>query len=460
VSVAVKAETGASPASQPAPVTVPTLTDVAASASPGSAVPPAATPLVQPPLDPVVTPTEPPTTSPTSVPPGPDATDTDGDGLTNAFETRYGATDPRRKDTNANGIIDAAEDPDGDGLSNLGEQRFGTSPIKRDTDGDGISDGKEDANPNGINNQREQDRRPIPANLKPTLAGAIKDAPPSYRDGCHGSIGDARIHPCVYGDKTGATTVALFGDSHAAQWLPALIREGVARHWKIVNLTKSGCPSADVKFRSTHSSDIVPCRTWRSRAETWLRGHHPDLIVVANLRTYPLLDASGRLTPASKREAQWRAGLTKTLRALPTTSRRVVLADTPQFSQDVPSCLSKHHSDIAACETSRTKAISGAHNAAEKGAATATGTTFVDLNGELCSYDPCPVIEGHLLMWRDPSHLTATFSHQFAPSLGVALAHVLASATVAAIADTSAAVAGAPQAGPAATTIGFAASPA
>jgi hypothetical protein len=60
-----------------------------------------------------------------------DITDSDGDGMSDAFETAYGFD---------LAVDDSAEDPDGDGLSNLREFEEGTSPHEADTDGDGIND--------------------------------------------------------------------------------------------------------------------------------------------------------------------------------------------------------------------------------------------------------------------------------------------------------------------------------
>lgn len=61
--------------------------------------------------------------------------DTDGDGMTNAWETSHGLNpfDP----------ADAGGDPDRDGLTNLAEFRAGTDPQEEDTDGDGIPDGQD-----------------------------------------------------------------------------------------------------------------------------------------------------------------------------------------------------------------------------------------------------------------------------------------------------------------------------
>lgn len=61
-------------------------------------------------------------------------TDTDGDGLPDAWEEASG-THSR--------ISDAQKDLDGDGLTSLEEFFYGTDPLDWDTDGDGLSDGAE-----------------------------------------------------------------------------------------------------------------------------------------------------------------------------------------------------------------------------------------------------------------------------------------------------------------------------
>lgn len=80
--------------------------------------------------------------------------DTDGDGIADGQEDRDKDTlqnaieqavhtNPARKDTNRNGKADGSEDRDGDGLTNIIEQRTGNDPRDTDTDDDGTIDGDE-----------------------------------------------------------------------------------------------------------------------------------------------------------------------------------------------------------------------------------------------------------------------------------------------------------------------------
>ncbi|MET7425273.1 SGNH hydrolase domain-containing protein [Dactylosporangium sp. NPDC005555] len=63
--------------------------------------------------------------------------------------------------------------------------------------------------------------------------------PEIYGDGCHRNYTSVKDPACVFGDPSSKTVVALFGDSHAAQWFPAMRRLAEERRWRLVVHTKS-----------------------------------------------------------------------------------------------------------------------------------------------------------------------------------------------------------------------------
>ena len=81
--------------------------------------------------------------------------DSDGDGLTDAYENFVSFTDPSRPDTDGDGLTDSREhaadlgsnpllyDTDGDGVGDGDEVAAGANPCSVDTDGDGLSDAQE-----------------------------------------------------------------------------------------------------------------------------------------------------------------------------------------------------------------------------------------------------------------------------------------------------------------------------
>jgi hypothetical protein len=89
--------------------------------------------------------------------------DPDKDGLNNKAEWRS-HTNPRKADSNRNGVGDASEDPDRDKVDNGNEAREGTNPCKGDSNHNGVKDGKEDADSDALNNAGEDDAGTDPIN--------------------------------------------------------------------------------------------------------------------------------------------------------------------------------------------------------------------------------------------------------------------------------------------------------
>lgn len=356
------------------------------------------------------------------------AADRDGDGLRDRFERRRAFTDPDRVDSDFDGVVDSAEDLDGDRLSNLGEQRFSTNPRSRDSDHDGRADGYEDHDHDGTNNLLQQDRRRLPRNLRPSLGHAPDDLP-GRRAECHTVQRETTLHPCRWGDIDSSTSIAFFGDSHAFQWMPAADRAGRQEHWQIVQLTKAACPSISATVRVQHRLDGGrTCRAWRENAFDWLQRHEPDVIVITNRHRWMLINARGDVIPRSRRPAAWRRAMATTLARLPSVSHVVVLSDTPRLRNDPVRCLRAHPLDISACTTRTDKALASEIRGPERRAAIAAGAMTRNLNKKICPYDPCPLVQGKVMVWRDQGHLTATFTKRLWPSLRHALQPALATA--------------------------------
>jgi hypothetical protein len=220
--------------------------------------------------------------------------------------------------------------------------------------------------------------------------------------------------------------VVLYSDSHAVQWLPALTRWASHYGWRVVSITKSACTAVEVRFRdSLYVGSYGTCAAWRASAEAWILAAEPDLIVMSDSRGYTVLDDDGARVSRAQRDDRWQHGLEQVIDGFPASAKVVVIADTPRMGVSVPACLKAHRKRISACVRTRATAINDQHNAVEHAAARATGATFVSLNRKVCSYDPCPVVVDELLLWRDQTHLTATFARMLWPSLDVQLRKVI-----------------------------------
>lgn len=342
--------------------------------------------------------------------------DPDRDGLTNRFEVNRTKTDPRHEDTDRDGLHDGIEDPDKDRLSNRGEQRFGTNPNKKYSDGDRRDDWHEDSNRNGVPDGREQDKGAIPSSLKPRLSKATDDVPPIHDRKCHsrGTATAARACTWTFGPKKGRKLVVLTGDSHAAHWVPALLKVAEHRGWKLMTITKSSCPVADVLVAPGDAQDRA-CAAWRKKAWAKIRSLKPHLVIATSLDSYPFRNGSN---PRSKSDSAWKAALTRSLRQLGKGRTKVLmLGDVYPWGARgaVLACLRKHTRDISKCQ--RTRSSSSAswvrrRDKVGKAAAKAANATFRSTRHVLCPYDPCALIVDRMLVTRDGGHLSATYSRE------------------------------------------------
>lgn len=378
-----------------------------------------------------------PATSATSPTPSPEAstlpadkTDSDRDGLRDAVELAWGDTDPWRADSDVDGLIDAAEDADGDGLSALGEQRFGTDAGLADSDGDGVGDGDEDSDGDGVSNAKQQDRRRLPGGLRPSLEMAWWDRPSSYDDRCHSDAVDPELRTCSFGDLDGDVSIAVLGDSHALQWLPALVAAAEGEGWRVTTLTKAACPPAQVAFGRKEPGAAASCDAWRTDALAWLAEQRLDVLLLTGAgRVYNILGADGQPLTDDDALAAWQRGLAATLGSLAATTTVIVLADTPFMRRNPVSCLEASPGDMSACQTPRSSALGRSLDTAERETAEAAGAAFESLSDLVCPYDPCPVVIGDVLLWRNADHITATFAESLAPAVRAMIERYLPPAT-------------------------------
>ena len=106
----------------------------------------------------------------------------------------------------------------------------------------------------------------LPSNLRPSLKKTRSDKPVVYENGCLADFGHASNPECEYGNPGGSTTIVLFGDSHAAQWFPALEAAALRNDWRLIVLAKMGCPAITVSVTMMDGGDYGGCDLWRYRS--------------------------------------------------------------------------------------------------------------------------------------------------------------------------------------------------
>jgi len=230
----------------------------------------------------------------------------------------------------------------------------------------------------------------------------VMEKPAVYGDGCHVNYGETKSGYCTYGNKNSSTTIVLYGDSHAAQWFPALEKLANERGFKLVSLTKSACPAVDSKKPDQGAFKMVHCTKWRQNSIARIAKIKPMAVITSSFQYF---------TPANtkiSRSQWWSDGQRKLLKDLQgSTAHLIYISDTPRPLRDIPNCLaSRNSSSCDSTEKSRVSIVSGFQ--------------VVDPTPWLCaSY--CPAIVDGTVAYRDASHISVQMAVKLLPKLEEAL---------------------------------------
>jgi peptidoglycan/LPS O-acetylase OafA/YrhL len=269
----------------------------------------------------------------------------------------------------------------------------------------------------------------VPINVRPNLLVAHDDIPSVFSNNCmHGD--PQNIPQCIFGDPTGTRTWVMFGDSHMANWMPALSIYAQAHQIRLVIFGKTSCPVADV-MPYVNAAPFTECVQWRTRVLPLIAQEHPEVIVMSSSRSTAIVDDSGAVVaaPDPHEIALYAAGLGRTLGAFPTTSRVVFIADTPYFPTAPASCLTAHPQAAALCSSARSTALDPTWNRAVAGVMAAEHEGFLDMSDYLCDRTTCGAIIGNVLLYSDLAHVSQTASLMLAPAFGRQLDDALAGVT-------------------------------
>jgi peptidoglycan/LPS O-acetylase OafA/YrhL len=246
---------------------------------------------------------------------------------------------------------------------------------------------------------------PDRADFAPPLALLKFDKAPVYDNGCHLGYDEDKPVGCPLGAETGATTIYLIGDSHAANWIPALSDISKSRGWKLVSFTKSSCPLVDAMLEQK-DLPYEACKRWGADMMRRVAHDRPSLVILAQMRTAQVMGASDQRAFANALARTWRdlgrSGV-----------KLVVIDDTPEWAVDPDACLFRTRS--CAFRPNDGGSLDPIHNAAR---VAGPSVKLIDMNPFVCPQGNCPATIGNVAVWRDRHHLTASYSHSLAPILG------------------------------------------
>jgi len=250
----------------------------------------------------------------------------------------------------------------------------------------------------------------------PSPAMARDDISAVYKDGCHSN--EASVEPifCTYGNLEALETIALVGDSHAAQWLPALEVVATNQKLKLLTFTKSSCPLVGITIYLRERS-YDECDRWYNNVLQKLKQIKPRAVITTHYVGHLAKDASSREDSVERLAG----GLEVTWQVLLAADIKVIaIKDSPKVGIDVPDCLAKKESTLESCSVSREKAFE-TPDSILVAAGRSEKVSLIDLTDKICDVETCPAIVGNVLVYRDGNHLTSTYVKSLSYELSVQL---------------------------------------
>jgi peptidoglycan/LPS O-acetylase OafA/YrhL len=230
----------------------------------------------------------------------------------------------------------------------------------------------------------------------------VMEKPAVYGDNCHVNYGETKSGYCTYGNKKSNKVIVLYGDSHAAQWFPALEKIALEKGYKLISLTKSACPSVDSPREDQGAFKFVHCKKWRENSIARIKSIKPDAVIVSSFQYF---------TPPAgfpSRTQWWTDGQKRLLKDLQGSSSRLIyISDTPRPLRDIPNCLASR--DSHSCDsTEKTPNL------------IIDGFIKIDPTSWLCT-SFCPAIKNGYVVYRDASHISVAAALALKPELEKAL---------------------------------------
>lgn len=233
--------------------------------------------------------------------------------------------------------------------------------------------------------------------------------PVSYQNGCHLNSSSYIPLPCYFGDSQETIKVYLFGDSHAAQWVPALERAGSLNHFQGRFITKSSCPYV-------HLGLDEDCNKWQETALQQVIKEKPNLLILASLTNEPYIKTLNKNQYAS----QWIFGLQSIIEKLPSKTRIMIINDSPYLSTDPIPCLAKQ--PVSECKfesrssftTVKIREFSNLHD-----------LSFENFTLNICKQNICSTGNKKINYFRDEHHLSYIFSQRVGSTLAKSISNLL-----------------------------------
>ncbi len=244
---------------------------------------------------------------------------------------------------------------------------------------------------------------PTSGPVYPEPALAPEDVPELYTDDCQVPQDSTDVVTCDYGDTTADRVIALVGDSKVGQWLPAFDEIGQEQSFVVRTYTKSACTWTDATLR-LQNEPYDDCQAWGQQVKAELLGGDQPSVVVVSGGSDKAIDAAGGVSTSALVEGYEQYWTQVIAAGIPV----VALADNPHPGFPVYECVEDHPDDFSQCDF---EAAEGTGTPALREAVgLVKGASMIDLTDRICLEERCPAVIGGVLVYRQGSHITATYA--------------------------------------------------
>ncbi len=234
--------------------------------------------------------------------------------------------------------------------------------------------------------------------------------PANYTNGCHLTYTQSwPKSACAFANTSASETFMLVGDSHAAQWFPAVEKIAKDRNARLISITKSSCPAISLAIINNTKADVT-CSAYQKRLITEINMAQPRYLLISNYteHEYTTVTASADYAKA------WVAAEAKFLSELAIPKQNIfIVGDTPNPIKDSTTCLSRHSDKPSRCDFAFVRSDTTQAVAAMK-------YSYIDTAKWLCT-NSCAALYGKSNVYRDNSHISVSTAVRLAPKLSSAL---------------------------------------
>ncbi|WP_354702070.1 O-antigen acetylase [Paraconexibacter sp. AEG42_29] len=260
------------------------------------------------------------------------------------------------------------------------------------------------------------------------LAGTVFPTPQGAADAqriepCRRTFVRDLLRICFWGvtARAATRTIAIVGDSHASHWRAAMQRVVEAKRWRVISISRAGCPLTAAYPNLPGLRRKVECRRWNREVVAYLKARPSITAVFTGAHLGSVIPARGLSMEATRRGGYarvWRRLLIGGVRHI------VVFRDTPRISGRTLRCveqaMSQGSSPGDGCALARDYALRP--DPMVQAAPRLNGAVQVaDLSRFFCEREVCRPVIGGALVLRDVSHMTTTYSASLAPYLQAAV---------------------------------------